>query len=86
MSGDLELSEQAQKGLQYIEDAVVALLTRHTQGMTASAIADALGLETRLDPAHRDMIAAGVLALLLANGRIMWDGTLGRYVDNPARG
>jgi hypothetical protein len=86
MNSELELNDQAQKGLQYIEDAVVALLTRHPKGMTSSAIADALGLETRLDPGHRDMIAAGILALLIANGRILWDGVNSLYVDNPLRG
>jgi hypothetical protein len=86
MTADLELNEQAQKGLQYIEDAVVALLTRRAEGMTPSAVADALGLETRLDHGHRDMIAAGILALLVANGRVIWDGAIGRYVDNPSRG
>jgi hypothetical protein len=48
-------------------------------------VADVLGLRTDLDPAHRNMIAEGVLALLLQNGRILWDGRQGVYIDNPDR-
>ncbi len=77
--------ERAQLGLQYIEDAVVAVLTERRSGMTPSIVADVLGLRTDLDPAHRDMIAEGVLSLLSANGRILWDDRHQVYVDNPAR-
>lgn len=82
---DLQQRERAQLGLQYIEDAVVSLLTEHAKGLTPSAVADVLGLRTDLDPAHRDMIAQGILELLARNGRILWDGRNQLYVDNPAR-
>jgi len=82
---DLAQSERAQLGMQYIEDAVVALLTEHGKGLSPSVVADVLGLRTDLDPAHRNMIAEGVLALLLQNGRILWDGRQGVYIDNPNR-
>ncbi|MEP7239573.1 MAG: hypothetical protein ABI697_01695 [Devosia sp.] len=78
--------ERAQLGLQYVEDAVVALLTEHSKGMQASDVADALGLSTDLDSTHRDMIAEGVLSLLARNGRILWDDRKQIYIDNPARG
>jgi len=80
---DLDSRELAQLGLKHIEDAVVALLSRHAQGMPLAAIADALGL--RSDPAgeQRDMLAAGVLALLVKSGRIVWDAEADRYRDNP---
>ncbi len=81
----LDQREQAQLGLQYIEDAVVALLTRHPDGMPSAVVADTLGLSTELDPARRDMIAEGILALLSRNGRILWDERRGVYVDNPDR-
>jgi hypothetical protein len=71
--------------MQYIEDAVVALLTEHAAGLAPPAVADVLGLRTDLDPGHRNMIAEGVLALLVSNGRILWDDRHQVYVDNPDR-
>jgi hypothetical protein len=78
--------ERAQLGLEYIEDAIVTVLTDHPEGMTASALANALGLRTDLDPGHRDMIAEGILSLLARSGRVLWDDVHQVYVDNPARG
>jgi hypothetical protein len=83
---DLPERERAQLGLQYIEDAVVALLTEHVKGLTPASVADVLGLRTDLDPGHRDMIAQGILALLARDGRILWDDRNQVYIDNPARG
>jgi hypothetical protein len=82
---DIDQSERAQLGLKYIEDSIVALLTRHQHGLTSSAVADVLGLQTNLDPGHRDMIAAGILALLARDGRILWDDANQLYIDNPDR-
>lgn len=82
---DLDHREHAQLGLQHIEDAIVGLLTQHERGMPPSAVADVLGLESGVDPEHRDLIAAGILELLVRNGRILWDEERGVYVDNPAR-
>ena len=50
-----------------------------------SAVADALGLEAGIDPEHRDLIASGILELLVRNGRILWDEDRSVYVDNPNR-
>ena len=80
---DLNNREQAQLGLQYIEDAVVNLLTRHPDGLKQRQIAEVLGLSEDLPVAHREMIAGGVLELLVGSGRILWDGARGAYVDNP---
>ncbi len=82
---DMDHREHAQLGLQFIEDAIVALLTQHEKGMPASAVADALGLEAGIDPEHRDLIAAGILELLVQNGRILWNEEGSVYVDNPDR-
>jgi hypothetical protein len=82
---DMDHREHAQLGLQHIEDAVVALLTQHDKGMPPSAVADALGLEAGIDPERRDLIAAGILELLVQNGRILWDEDRSVYVDNPDR-
>lgn len=82
---DLDHREHAQLGLQHIEDAIVALLTEYTAGMPPSAVAGALGLEAGIDPERRDLIAAGILELLVRNGRILWDEERGVYVDNPDR-
>jgi len=80
---DLDHREQAQLGLKYIEDSVVNLLTRHPKGLSTSAIAEVLGLSADLEPKHREMIASGVLELLLRSGRILWDEGRRTYVDNP---
>jgi hypothetical protein len=80
---DLDQAERAQLGLQYIEDAVVSLLTNHPEGLSLGAIAEALGLSRELEPAKRETIAAGVVELLLRSGRILWDQQAGIYVDNP---
>jgi len=80
---DLDSRELAQLGLKHIEDAVVALLSRHPAGMALSEIAEALGLRADLAGEKRDMLTAGVLALLVKSGRIVWDAEAGRYRDNP---
>jgi hypothetical protein len=80
---DLDNRELAQLGLKHIEDAVVALLSRHGQGMRLAEIADALGLRSDLGDDKRNLIAAGVLELLVTSGRIVWDEHAGRYRDNP---
>ncbi len=82
---DLDRRELAQLGLKHIEDAVVDLLTRHPEGMAEGRIADALGLRDDLDAAHRDMIAAGILELLVHTGRVTWDANAGIYRDNPGK-
>jgi len=81
----LDQREHAQLGLKYIEDSVVDLLTRHPEGMSVGTIADTLGLRTDLEPGHRDMIAAGILEMLVQAGRILWDADKRLYVDNPER-
>lgn len=80
---NLDSRELAQLGLKHIEDAVVTLLSRHAEGMALAAVADTLGLRSDLTGEKRDMIAAGVLELLVKSGRILWDAEAGRYRDNP---
>lgn len=80
---DLPSRELAQLGLKQIEDAIVALLSRHGEGLPLGEIAEALGLRTDLDAKRRDMIAAGILELLVKSGRIVWDDRAKRYRDNP---
>ena len=80
---DLDSREMAQLGLKHIEDAVVALLSRHAEGLPLAEIADRLGLRSDLDGEKRDMVATGILELLVKSGRIVWDGDAQRYRDNP---
>ena len=80
---DLDSRELAQLGLKHIQDAIVALLSRHVDGMAVDEIADVLGLGTGPDDQRRDMIAAGILELLVGSGRIRFDEQAGRYRDNP---
>lgn len=80
---DLDSRELAQLGLKNIEDAIVALLSRRPEGLPLGEIADTLGLKSDFEGERRDMVAAGVLALLVKSGRIVWDAKAGRYRDNP---
>lgn len=82
---DLDLQEQAQLGLKYIEDAVVNLLTRHPQGQSATEIAASLGLGAELDRSHRERLIGAILELLVASGRIGHDSKARVFVDNPDR-
>ena len=82
---DLDFQEQAQLGLKYIEDAVVNLLTRHPQGLSAPDIATSLGLGAELEPGHRDRLVGAVLELLVGSGRILRDTKAQVFIDNPAR-
>lgn len=75
---DLDQRERAQLGLQYIEDAVVNLLVRHTEGLSAGQIAEALGLDSLA-------IGPGVLEPLVKSSRILKDAVTGIYQDNPQR-
>lgn len=82
---DIDHREHAQLGLIYIEDAIVSLLTEHRSGMSPSVVAEALGLGADADRDHRSLVAAGILELLLQNGRILWDAERNVYLDNPER-
>ena len=80
---DLDFQEQAQLGLKYIEDAVVNLLTRHPNGLSAADVAGSLGLAAGLEASHRDRLITAVLELLVGSGRILHDANV--FKDNPAR-
>lgn len=82
---DLDFQEQAQLGLKYIEDAVVNLLTRHANGLTDSAIAEALGLGVGLTSVQRLRFTTAILELLVSSGRILRDGESNLFKDNPDR-
>jgi hypothetical protein len=81
--GDFDAEELAQLGLKQIEDAIVGLLARHEEGLTAASIAERLGLTQGLAIGKRTMIAEAVLGLLLETGRILWDTSDRVYRDNP---
>jgi hypothetical protein len=81
--GDLEAQELAQLGIKKIEDAVVGLLTRHSNGMAIDAITSGLGLGTDLPDEKRHLITVAILDLLVHSGRILRDESRGVYLDNP---
>ena len=56
------------------------------RGLAKAVVADVLGLRTDLDPGQRDMITAGIIEPLVRDGRILWNGSDGVYIDNPKRG
>jgi hypothetical protein len=80
---DLDHRELAQEGLKLIEDAIVGLLTRHSDGMPPDQIAGILGLRAGGDPAEQDRLVDSILAFLVKSGRILWDADARRYKDNP---
>jgi len=82
---DLDLEEQAQLGLKYIEDAVVNLLTRHPDGLSGADIAVSLGLGMELEAAHRERLVGAILELLMGSGRILRDEGSRVFKDNPSR-
>jgi len=73
---DLDQRERAQLGLQYIEDAIVNLLVRHTAGLGSGEIAARLGLSETVMPA--------ILGDLVKAERIL-GGPGDTYLDNPRR-
>lgn len=83
MMRDLAIAERAQLGLEYIEDAIVTLLTNHPDGLTAAQVAEILGLATDTDVEHGSQIAAGILQMLVRSGRVLWHDASGRFIDNP---
>ena len=80
---DLDSRELAQLGLKHIDDAIVALLSRHGDGLRLGEIAEVLGLGSDLDETRRAGVAAGILELLVRSGRIRFDEQTGCYRDNP---
>ena len=80
---DLDAQELAQLGLKHLEDAVVALLSRHERGLPEAAIAERLGLAGPKD--ERSGVTAAILAYLVESGRIFWDEPGRLYRDNPEK-
>ncbi len=80
---DLAIAERAQLGLEYIEDAIVTLLTNHPDGLSAAQVAEILGLSTQTSSGHGSQIASGILQMLVGSGRVLWHEASGRYLDNP---
>jgi hypothetical protein len=83
MMRDLAIAERAQLGLEYIEDAIVTLLTNHPDGLSAAQVAEILGLSTQTSSGHGSQIASGILQMLVGSGRVLWHEASGRYLDNP---
>ena len=62
--------QQAQKGLEEIEEAVVRLLEEHPEGLTNVDVAKALGIESKSTDEHRNYLSWSVLMRLIGARRI----------------
>lgn len=82
---DAVIRERAQLGLQYIEDAVVSLLTDHPAGLTPARVAELLELGAGLSPERQAAMARALLDILVHAGRILRPGGGEVYLDNPDR-
>lgn len=82
---DAVTRERAQLGLQYLEDAVVGLLTDHPDGLTPAQVAERLELGMGLAPDRQAAMARSLLDLLVHSGRILQPDGGERYRDNPHR-
>lgn len=82
---DAVTRERAQLGLQYLEDAVVSLLTDHPAGLTPARVAELLELAPGIAPERQAAMAQSLLDLLVHSGRILAPDGGELYLDNPDR-
>jgi hypothetical protein len=62
--------EKAGRGLQFIQDAVIDLLSEHREGLTNAQIAKELGLHSDYQGHHQGYLAWSVMGLLLNAGKV----------------
>ena len=63
----------AQDGLRQIKEAILELLTINPQGLRNVEIADALGLRSDFQGAHRNYLTLSVLGILMDEEKIVRD-------------
>ena len=64
------VQEQACDGLRQIEDAILAVLKQHPDGLTNAGIAKTLGIETGESGEHRNMLSWSIIGRLVRAGRV----------------
>ncbi len=72
------IREKAEIGLALMKDAVVELAKANPNGITNADTAKALGLQSNYGGGAKDYLSYSILGLLMDDGRISRDDTLGR--------
>jgi hypothetical protein len=62
--------QRAQVGLQQIEEAILALLEQHPEGLTNAEVARSLGIETGEAGEHRNMLSWSIIGRLIGSARV----------------
>lgn len=70
--------EKAQLGLSFLKDAVLELAKVNPKGVRNSDVSKALGLQSDYAGGSKDYLAWSVLGLLMREGKMRRDNTLGR--------
>ena len=70
--------EKAQLGLSLLKDAVLELAKANTKGVRNSDVSKALGLQSDYAGGSKDYLAWSVLGLLMREGKMRRDNSLGR--------
>ena len=71
--------KQAQAGLKQIQEAIVALLRRHPDGLRNADIAEALSLRSDFRGRQKDYLTYSVLGGLIHQGRAAWNQKTKRF-------
>lgn len=66
----MDLYKKAQAGLEELEEAVVALLRLHTDGLTNNEVTVELGLESDQGGGQENYLAWSILGRLMKNGKV----------------
>ena len=66
-----DLTDQAQRGLESIKNAIRGLLASAAEGMTNYEVAKALGLETSFEGKHKNYLTYVVLHQLIKEGVVV---------------
>jgi hypothetical protein len=70
--------EKASIGLELLKDAIVELAKANATGVTNADCAKALGLQSNFQGGAKDYLSFSVIGLLLEEGRLQRDDSLGR--------
>ncbi len=70
--------EKANIGLELLKDAIIELAKANAKGVTNADCAKSLGLQSNFKGGSKDYLSFSVIGLLLDEGRLQRDDTLGR--------
>jgi hypothetical protein len=75
----MDQRKQAEAGLKQIQEAIIALLNRRSDGLRNAEIAEALNLRSDFSGRQKDYLTYSVLGGLLRQGRVTWNGETKRF-------